>query len=198
LRTLALDLSTKTGWALFEGDKLIESGSIPQVKIEDFNVNADPNFSPHYPWNMMKGAATLAANVTDLVWLKEPGYIVTENTVKGRNRHTQRILEWIHLEVLRLLCSRPYFSDITHRFSYMDPSEWRKIVDMRLSNEQKKNNRDVSAGKKRGRIGKKHLSVAMANEKFNLKLKLKDNDQADAILLGLAFVTRKSMEISKQ
>lgn len=187
MRTLALDLSTKVGWALYEGSLLIESGNIPQVKIEDFNVNADPNYSPLYPWNMMAGAEQLRDRVMDLVNLKEPDHIVIENTVKGRNRHTQRILEWIHLVVLIALKDK--YADAQ---TYMDPSEWRKVVDMRLSKDQKKNNRDVSAGKKRGRIGKKHLSVAMVNEKFGKTLKLKDNDEADAILLGLAFVTRKT------
>jgi hypothetical protein len=188
MRILALDLSTKTGWALFEEALLIESGNIPQEKIADFNVNADPNFSPLYPWNMIDGAWRLRDRVMDLVQLKEPERVVIENTVKGRNRHTQRILEWIHLAVLLRL--QEEFPRSANAIAYMDPSEWRKILDMRLSKDQKKNNRDVSAGKKRGRIGKKHLSVAMVNEKFGKKLKLKDNDEADAILLGLAFVVK--------
>jgi hypothetical protein len=72
----------------------------------------------------------------------------------------------------------------------MDTSEWRKIVGLWMSKEDKKNNRQVSIGKKRGKITKKHLSVRMVNEKFNKSLKLKDNDEADAILLGLAYVTK--------
>lgn len=184
-RVLAIDLSTKSGWAVFEDTTLKASGNLGHQPVEDFNVNADPNFSPKYPWNIMDAAECVAANVHALVSVHEPEHIVIENTVKGRNRHTQRLLEWLHFTLLFKL---RHGVGIT----YMDPSEWRKIVDMRLSKDQKKNNRDVSAGKKRGRIGKKHLSVAMVNEKFSKTLKLKDNDEADAILLGLAFVTRAS------
>jgi hypothetical protein len=74
----------------------------------------------------------------------------------------------------------------------MDPSQWRKILEMRLSKDQKENNKLVSKGVKRGRVTKKHLSVNMTNTKFGLKLKLKDNDISDAILLGLAYITKES------
>ncbi len=189
-RVLALDLSTKVGWALFVDGVYEASGALPQVKIPDFNVNADPNLSPLYPWNLMDGADRVGQSIDELFVAKgTPATVVIEQTVRGKNRHTQRCLEWIHGAVLRAVRGRT-------TLCYLDPSEWRRIVDMRLSNEQKKNNKDVSAGKKRGRIGKKHLSVAMVNEKFGLNLKLKDNDQADACLLGLAYVTRRAKELS--
>jgi len=179
-RVLALDLSTKTGWAVFDDGVYITSGGTEKVFVDDFNVNAEPNRSPKYPFNIIDAAAEVAAQALALLDEHAPDRVVIENTVKGRNRNTQRCLEFIHSAVLIAL--RPRVA-----LSYMDPSEWRKVVDMRLSAEQKKNNRDVSAGKKRGRIGKKHLSVNMVNEKYNLGLKLKDNDRADAILLGLGF-----------
>ena len=42
-------------------------------------------------------------------------------------------------------------------------------------------------GKRIGKIGKKHVNVRRANELFGLELKLKDEDRADAILLGYAY-----------
>jgi hypothetical protein len=69
---------------------------------------------------------------------------------------------------------------------YMDPSEWRKIVDLKLSKADKDNNKAVKKKEKRGKITRKHLSVRMVNEKFGKSLKIKDNDEADAILLGFA------------
>ncbi len=182
-RVLAIDASTKTGWALFSDGVYVDSGALEPVRAVDFNVNKDPNLSPHYPYNIIDAAEGMAQSILRLVNEHDPAMVVIENTVKGRNRHTQRLLEFIHSAILRALRGRV-------PMIYMDPSEWRKIVEMRLSNDQKKNNRDVSAGKKRGRIGKKHLSVAMTNEKFGLGLKLKDNDQADACLLGLAYTIR--------
>lgn len=182
-RVLALDASTKTGWALFTEGSYVSSGALEPVRAVDFNVNKDPNLSPQYPYNIIDAAEGMAQSILTLVLENKPDSIVIENTVKGRNRHTQRLLEFIHSAILRALRG-------VAPLCYMDPSEWRSILGMRLSKDQKKNNKDVSAGKKRGRIGKKHLSVAMANERFGLSLKLKDNDQADAILLGLAYVTR--------
>lgn len=71
---------------------------------------------------------------------------------------------------------------------YRDPSAWRKILNLRLSPEQKANNKMVSQGKIRGRITPKHLSVLRANELFNLELLLKDNDKSDALLLAWSFI----------
>jgi hypothetical protein len=40
----------------------------------------------------------------------------------------------------------------------------------------------------RGKITPKHLAVQKSNELYGLELKLKDDDIADAILLGRAFL----------
>ena len=48
----------------------------------------------------------------------------------------------------------------------------------------------MRAGKKRGKISKKHLAVRMVNDLYGKQLKLKDNDEADAILMGQAYVNR--------
>jgi hypothetical protein len=186
VRVLGLDLSTSTGWALFEGDRLANHGRLEQVHVTDFNVNAHPNESPHYPLNIIEAAEKLAGLVGVLLDAHLPDHVVIENTVKGRNRHTQRILEWIHFTVLQGLLGRQI------PFSYLDPSQWRSVLEIRLTAEDKKNNKDVRAGKKRGKVGKKHLAVREANERFGLSLKMKDDDVADAILLGLAYVTPSS------
>ena len=182
MRVLSLDLSTSTGWALFEDDKLIAHGRLEQIHVKDFNVNAHPNKSSAYPANIIDAAKKIAALVREQLDTHRPDHVVVENTVKGRNRHTQRILEFIHFTVLEELLSRRL------PFTYLDPSEWRKILDIRLSADDKANNKDVKAGKKRGKIGKKHLAVRAANERFGLALKQKDDDVADAILLGLAHI----------
>lgn len=189
MRLLALDLSTSTGWALFEDGKLSDQGRLTQVFVDDFNVNAHPNKSAGYPANLISAAETVAWLVEEKLAETEPDHVVLENTVKGRNRHTQRILEWIHLDVLRALGRYQMDHNAGLTYSYMDPSEWRKVLDLRLSADDKKNNKEVKAGHKRGKVGKKHLAVRLANERFGLSLKLKDDDVADAILLGLAHVS---------
>jgi hypothetical protein len=177
VRILALDLSTKTGWSCFDDGKLVDSGTLTKVEIHDFNVNKHPNLSGHYPRNIANAAKDVAAHVARLVVDVAPDIVVVENSVKGRNRHTQRYIEWMHLYVLIAL---------NFNVTYMDPSEWRKIVDLRLSKVDKDNNKAVKKKEKRGKITRKHLSVRLANALFNLQLKIKDNDRADALLLGYA------------
>ena len=53
-----------------------------------------------------------------------------------------------------------------------------------MSKEQKKNNKQRIGSK----VTLKHVAVRKANQFFQLELKQKDNDIADAILLGVAFL----------
>jgi hypothetical protein len=184
MKVLSLDVSSKTGYAVFENGTYKSSGSLPKIAIEDFNVNKDPDKSPLYPWNIIDAADTMAQSMLALYSEHKPDVIIIENTVKGRNRHVQRYLEFLHSAILRTL--RPLNKPI----HYMDPSAWRSLVGLKLNKDQKKSNQEVSKGLKRGRIGKKHLSVNMVNEKYGLGLKLKDNDQADACLLALGYTIK--------
>jgi hypothetical protein len=190
-RVLSLDASTKTGWALFVDRELLKSGALPKVKVEDFNVNKDPQKSPKYPWNIMDAAEAMSRLMADLVAEHKPDYVVIENTNKGKNRNTQRLLEWIHYVWVRNMRHLPIV------LKYMDTSEWRSLVGLWMTKEDTKRNREVKAGKtkdpetgkRRGKLNKKHLAVRMTNELYGKKLKLKDNDEADAILMGRAFLT---------
>jgi hypothetical protein len=190
---LSLDLSSKTGWSFWNKNSLQEWGRI-DVPIEDFNVNKDPNKSPLYPYNLLDSARNIAESVMQLIQQKQPTHVVIENTVKGKNRHTQRFLEWMHMAVCELLRKNNI------RFTYMDPSEWRGVLEIRLSKDDKKNNAKVNKAAKlgiskktagvKGKVGRKHLSVRFVNETFDLKFKLKDNDMADSICLGYAFLKK--------
>jgi hypothetical protein len=189
MRILALDASTKTGWALFVDGKLTESGALPAMPVEDFNVNKDPQKAPKYPYNVVDGALRIAEGIKALVEKCDAvDVVVIENTNKGKNRHTQRLLEFMHFCILIMLRSMP------KQMEYMDTSEWRSLVGLWMTKDDKKNNRDVSAGKKRGKITKKHLAVRTVNERYGMKLKQKDNDQADAILLGQAYIQKRETQ----
>jgi hypothetical protein len=186
VRVLSLDASTKCGWALFVDGELAKSGALRPVFVEGFNPNDNETTrKPHYPYNTVYAARAVADLVRHLIWDQGPlDRVVIENTNKGKNRNTQRILEFIHYVLLS------YFENRMDLIQYMDTSEWRRIVGLQMTKADKKNNREVSAGKKRGKITKKHMAVRMVNEKFHKTLKLKDNDEADAILMGLAFSLR--------
>jgi Holliday junction resolvasome RuvABC endonuclease subunit len=181
MKTLALDMSTKTGWALFDDKTYVKSGYIAKTLVKDFNVNKDPNKSPVYPYNLIEAAEEIARNVMVLVNELSPDKIVIENTVRGRNRHTQRLLEFMHFAIIKALGEK--------KFTYMDPSQWRFIVGLKMSNEDKKKNKAVNKKELRGKITKKHLAIRKVKELYGLDLLVKENDRADAILLGVAYTT---------
>jgi len=202
MRVLSLDASTKSGWALFVDGKLTDSGALTPVKIEDFNVNKDPQLSPHYPYNIFDGARQVSVLVHELLMKCSPvDVVVVENTNKGKNRHTQRFLEFMHFCILGMLRS------VKQPMVYMDTSEWRQIMGLAATKEDKKSNAKLSKAKRvalaagvkldkktlgiKGKINVKHRAVRMVNEQYGKKLKMKDNDEADAILMGEAYCRRQ-------
>ena len=185
VRILSLDLSTKSGWAFFERTSLKDSGLI-QTTISNFDVNKYPESHPSYPINVYAASERMGESIYKLILDKQPNYICIESTVRGRNRHTQRLLEWINKAVLDH--SLPYLTEDDKFLLYIDPSKWRNILGIKLSNEDKKHNKLVKLGKARGKITSKHLSVKYVNNKFNKQFKLKDNDICDAICVGDASI----------
>lgn len=241
MKILSLDLSTKTGWALFDNSKLICYGQIKS----DHKLTEE---YPHYPKNYLKMAVDMAIEIRKKVISSDPDLIVIEETNKGKNRYSQKQLEFIHNEVINQL--------IEYQIHYIDTSEWRNILGITLDKDQKKDNRKINnvrqeeylrlfaqyfddnkvtyqtelagakgkreqnkvlkkyeaiardkakgtirsfrykeEGKIKGKVGTKQLSVNYVNETFSLKFKLKDNDIADAICVGYAFI--RKMEYNK-
>lgn len=185
---VALDLSTSTGWSFWkpgDDEKPAQYGRLPKVLVEDFNVNDHPEKRPAYPWNIYAAAQQVAQQVDDMiVELKvDPVDVVIENTVNGKNRNTQRLLEWLHFTVLARLGQRVRCS-----VYYRDVSDWRSATGTYLSKDEKRHNRHVSAGRARGRVSRKHVAIRRCKELFGITFKVKDNDVADAVMLGYAFV----------
>ena len=187
MRTLALDLSTSTGWALFS-DSTPESYGSHKIHIADFNVNDYPEREKVYPFNIVDAANEVSYFVIALVMEFEPDIIVIENTVRGRNRHTQRALEFIHKAVLDNL------QFVKHKVKYTDVSKWRSLLKMYLTPEDKKHNKTKDSRTilnslitARGKITKKHLAIRKVFELFGIELKMNQNDIADALLLGFAW-----------
>lgn len=196
-RVLALDISTKTGWALFEDGKLLDFGLTRILKkIDEYG---------EYPWSYRNMAVFLTSLLIQKIVDTYPDVIVIEETNGSKSRYTQKALEFLHCE---LLCGidmvKSAYPGIAgfNSVKYVNSSEWRKVLGLALSKEQKKANAKLSKaareanGQKidkaalgiKGKITKKHLSVAYANATYNLTLKIKDNDIADAICLGTAFI----------
>jgi hypothetical protein len=235
MRVLAFDLSTKTGWALFDNEKLICYGQLKSAVVGD-------ETSSNYPQNYIDMANKMGQDVRKNIESAKPDYIVTEETNKGKNRYSQKQLEFIHFAVNTL-------SDF--KIHYMDTSEWRSLLGITLDKEQRKDNRTINGaraeefskaynacaaqdyltlqvelsrctgkrdqnkvkktfhnkatvaakkmmksyrykeeGKVVGKITCKTLSVNYVNKRFSLQLKMKDNDVADSICIGQAFIDK--------
>lgn len=196
MKVLGLDISSSTGWALVEGEK----GQIPSIVQYGTLVNAKKvKDYGEYPWSIVEAAEEMCSLIFNQVrvLLAQPGVdlIVIEETNLGKRRTSQKVLEWIHL--LTLLQFRNNIQHIP--IMYVDTGEWRKVLNIRLTNEDKKMNKKVRDAKRkasskgtkvdfkalgaRGRVGKKHLAIRYVNHTFGLALKVKDDDVADCISL---------------
>jgi hypothetical protein len=88
---LSLDLSSKTGWAYFVDNKLISFGLI-ESPVKEFSINGHVEQTPDYPFNLIDCAEAISTQVAEQCYTLNPDAVVIENTVKGRNRHSQRLL----------------------------------------------------------------------------------------------------------
>jgi Holliday junction resolvasome RuvABC endonuclease subunit len=196
MRVLCLDLSLHCGYAFFDSPvddtipKLVKYGTIhfdgPSVKERD-----------SYPWSYVTVAEEHVNSLKNLWEENDPEVVVIEETNKGKNRYSQKMLEFLHHELLRKLMMEAV------KVIYFDTSHWRSVLGIWMTKEQKKINAKINKAKResgdsgaramkkklgvKGKTNKKHIAIAHVNQVFNLKLKVKDNDAADAICLGLAY-----------
>lgn len=187
MKTLGLDLSTKTGWSFWEDSNLVSYGLLHLDKpVCSYGT---------YPYSYLDGCLDVAIMISQKISELNPDQIVIEETNLSKfSRYSQKILEFIHgMLLLKLKLVYPHI-----KVYYVSSSVWRKAIDMKLSKEDKKNNQAVNKAKRdgkskkklglTGKITKKHLAVMWVNDKFNLNFKMKDNDIADCICLAYAFL----------
>jgi hypothetical protein len=189
MKVLALDISTKTGWAVFVDGVLVEHGLVRlPKKIYEYG---------DYPWNYVQGAYSMGQLLFALT-SKEPDVIVVEETNKSRARYSQKALEYIHCLFLYQVKS----TNIP--IKYVSSSEWRKTLGLVMSKDDKKNNKKLKTAKQfaettgakldkaelgiKGAVTKKHIAIRFVNNTFGFSMKVKDNDICDAICLGLAYL----------
>jgi electron transfer flavoprotein alpha subunit len=190
MKILALDLSTKPGYAVFEYEKLGAFGTFfAEKKAKDYG---------DYPFSYVKLAQeTVRKVMTDLIQVHDPDAIIIEETTLGRNSLSQKILEFIHFELLREINLMPLRPEVY----YIRTGEWRNVVGCKQNDEEKKLNKEIKKIKKKtgktlakidgkvvGRITKKHVALRVFYEKFGVELPIKMEDAADAALVGLAFL----------
>lgn len=192
MRILCLDLSTHCGYAVLTNDSKVELGEYGTLHYEGPSTRSMPD---KYPWSYLQVVTSHIRNILDLVSRIKPELIVIEETNKGKNRYSQKLLEFLHHELLQGLTA--------YKVVYLDTSHWRSILGIWMTKEQKRDNAKLSKATReaklkglkpdkkalgiKGKINKKHIAINHANATFSLTLKVKDNDAADAICLGLAY-----------
>lgn len=205
MRILALDYSTHAGWAFFE-----QSEGSPAELQKHGTLHAGCALKDagdrEYPWNYLALAEHQAAQVhMELIEKFNPHVIVIEETNGSKNRYTQKLLEFLHAILL---------DDINNAFPsvkvvYVNTNDWRSNLGIWLTKEQKRNNAKLSKAKSEakrngkkldkkklgiaGKVTKKHAAIAYVNDRFGFKLKVKDNDAAEAICIGLAYLNNVSL-----
>jgi hypothetical protein len=174
MRVLAFDISSKTGFAVIEDGKLISYGLIKPSKI--YNPEEIDDI------NAVRNACKISSNLMDKIAEVVPDKVFAEQTNAGRFRSSQKELEFIHFAFLYDIIKN--FQNYIPNLAYVDTSKWRSILQIKLTKEQRKHNKDVKLKTKRGKITPKHLVVTWANEKYGLQLLKKDHDIADAIAIA--------------
>lgn len=204
-RILALDLSSRTGWAFYENRVLKEWGIL---EADGSVLKAmDPNVK--YPWSLMAAVLGMKEKVRRLVEKYGPDIVLIEETNIAKARYSQKFLEWLHFNVVAYLhvmgtqCGWPKSENVI----YISTMDWRKTLDIKMTKADSKQNRKVNEIKNdtalskelkaklmkqlgvRGKINKKHLSCRYVEDTYKMKLKVStENDIADAICIGDAFI----------
>jgi len=201
-RVLALDMSTKTGYAVVDMDEtgfeLIEAGTLEKISEPSEEKYGD------YPVNYLAWSGQCLYKIEQVFAKHNPDEVVIEETAKGsKNNMSQKIVEFIHYELADFFKTNDEEGNYYPR-TYFLTEEWRRICGCKMNDDEKKQNAEVrkqrkkgikvckdKEGKRIGIIGKKHVNVRVANEVYGLDLLLKDEDRADALLLAHALYLTK-------
>jgi hypothetical protein len=192
---VALDLSTKPGWARFQ----VKDGEIQKLQFDTIFPKKEIKQYGHYPYNYIEFAKEIGQKLVSDIYLIHINHpeveVVIEETTAGQNNYSQKILEFIHYSVLTGLQARkiPVF--------YIRTGTWRSKVGANLNAEEKKLNAKIARikkttgsklakidGKVVGRRTRKHASLRCFKEHFGYELPLNMNDACEAVLIGLAFI----------
>lgn len=207
MRILCIDLSLHCGYAVIESSPSEEALVEGQARLVEYGTlhydGVPAKKLGNYPWSYIDVVEHHVGTIIALSERIEPAVIVIEETNKGKNRYSQKMLEFLHHELLTRLMEHYEYPRLRPSVVYLDTSHWRSVLGIWLTKDQKKNNAKLSKAKRdgkealkamkeklgvRGKTNKKHAAIAHANATFGLKLKVKDNDAADAICLGLAYL----------
>jgi len=177
-------MASKTGWVVMDDNKLIEKGL---VKPDKAPAGTFEGIIQDYEY--VDRANEMATYLKEIVKKHKPDFIWIEQTNAGSFRSTQKFLEFIHCCVLLQVRYIGYGPKVR----YVDTSAWRSYLGIRMKKEDSKHNKLVKQNLAKGKITPKHLAVRWANETYDLELKQKDHDIADAIAVATYGYAREKM-----
>lgn len=195
MKVLALDISTKTGWAIFEDGKPTSWGTVfPDKTVKDFGS---------YPDSFVKLAEYLANRILDQL-LADDGdnglnrssfEVVIEETNSSKQNYSQKLLEYLHF------CIVKRFSSMNIAPKYIRSGEWRSACDSKMNAAEKSLNAKIGRIKKKtgkklakidgkvvGKKNRKTVALRRCEEILGIQMKRKEEDAADALLLGLGYL----------
>lgn len=196
MNVLGLDLSTKPGFALITDKKLMFYGTLDNTELFK-----KAKKSYNYPESYLKATDQIVYNIYELIESLIPNYgiidvVVIEETTGSHNNYSQKILEFIHYSLCKLLLENQF------KIVYIRDGVWKKMMGAHMTKDEKNNNAKISRlkrelgvkivrkdkkGNKLRKVSKKDAYIRAANSMFNLSLKRKDEDQAAAILLARCY-----------
>jgi len=185
---IALDLSTTcTGYAVFDlrTKDLVDWGELKPSTKGFAKLN-----KLHKKLSVME---RLSDDILKKVEEFEPGVIVIEEVTGSRFRLPQKTLDMFHYCVLLSLL--PWVAE--EKVHYIDVSGktgWRKVLDIKLSGDDKKKNRRLrQRGRKSEVINFKALAIQYVKKHYNITVR---NDEADAICIAEGFL--KKFKVGKK
>jgi len=199
IRYIGLDISTNTGYAIFEDSELIKYGVFTR-KVDGYkaDIKTFEDFPDSYPNNFLITADAITEECIKVIQENNIDMVIIEHPESGKQRLSQRLLEWTHLTLVRELNKHSI------PFKYILVNDWRGVVKCYLKywpehqdwNKQvrkakskaipteKGNQIPKIDGKRVSAVNQKKLSIMLANSHYNLQIK--DNNIADAINMARA------------
>jgi len=218
MKLLALDLSTSTGWSLFHKLTPLEYGTLEKIETRDYKqeIRSWKDYPDAYPENLMETAGKVAKMCGELYDAYEPDIVIIEEINKGRARISQKLLAFIQMAVTDILLSKgakvkflttDCWRNITNSRSTKEDRNFNAKIARIKKKRKVELDKQVKAGeltkveaakkaklpakidgKVVGKRGTKDYAIRRVKDIFGFELIKKENDAADALLLGIAGV----------
>lgn len=188
MKLLALDLSTAaSGWSFWFEGKLLKYGVFEPVLPKGHS-------KLKYPHRSIVTINSMVDQLMQLTLDLEPNMVLIEEIVLGGKGSmvSSKVLAGLHFVYI---CRLNKISN-PPSLEFKSPSVWRSQLGLKLTEDQKELNKILKADnytakktktKQTALITAKDLAIDYVHQKYNMDLRLDQNDIADAICLGESF-----------